>query len=101
MHLKNIKKKAVMFSMAAVLGATGVSGAVTMPGTNTPQIAKAAVKNYKITLKKGKSIELSDIVSNSVLKKTRLSMVSISNDRIVDYAPIADGVKDIDGEIVC
>ena len=48
MQLKNIKKKAVMFSMAVMLGATGVSGAVTIPVTDTSQIAKAAVVNQEM-----------------------------------------------------
>ena len=37
-----------MFSMAVMLGATGVSGAVTIPVTDTSQIAKAAVVNQEM-----------------------------------------------------
>lgn len=99
MHLKNITKKVVIFSMAAVLGVAGVSGAVAFSATNTAQVAQAAVRDYQVTVKKGKSIKLSDIVSASVLKKTKLTMVSISNGRVASYSPIGDGIKDTDGEI--
>ena len=97
MHLKNIIKRAAIFSMAAVLGVAGVSGAVAFPATNTPQITKAAVKNYTVTIKRGETIRLSSVVPGGMVKNSNLEDVSNSNDEVVDFTSVGTGI--LDGQI--
>ena len=99
MYVKNIKKKAVVFTMAAVLGVAGISGAGVFLAADTPQVAKAAFKNYNVTMNKGDTICLSDIVPAKVLAETNLTSVSNSNKYVVAYSTVSKGKKLVDGQI--
>ena len=99
MYVKNIKKKAVVFTMAVVLGVAGISGAGGFLAADTPQVAKAAFKNYNVTLDKGETVWLSDIVPEKVLTETNLRPVSNTNKYVVAYKTVSQGKKLVDGEI--
>lgn len=55
--------------------------------------------DFDITLHKGETICLSDIVAEKMLAKTSLKPISTSNKRVVTYTVVSKQKKDVDGKI--